>query len=206
MRKRKWFGVAGAAVAVAAAGLVWLADEADAHCDTMDGPVVVAAKAALEKGDATSLLRWVGKDHEDELKSAFARTLAARKASPEARDVADTWFLETLVRIHRAGEGQPFTGLRPAGSPLEPGVAEADAALASGDVDALAKALGAAVAEGAKARFARVVEAKRHADHNVDAGRAYVAAYVEYVHYVERLHAAAAAEAHHGTPAGHEGH
>jgi hypothetical protein len=206
MRKWKSFGLAGTAGAALAAALVWSTDEADAHCDTMDGPVVVAARAALEKGDATPVLRWVAKDREDDVKSAFARTIAARKASPEARDVADTWFLETLVRVHRAGEGQSFTGLRPAGSPLEPGVAEADAALATGDVDALAKAVAAAAADGVKARFARVVEARRHADHSVDAGRAYVAAYVEYVHYVERLHAAAAAGAHHGAESGHEGH
>jgi hypothetical protein len=189
--------VTAACAAVALASL-W-PPEAGAHCDTMDGPVVAAAKLALEKGDATPVLKWVAKDREDELKAAFARTLAARKSSPEARDVADAWFFETLVRVHRAGEGEPYTGLRPAGAATEPGIVEADQALASGDVDELAKGLASAVEHGVRHRFERAAEAKARADKSVDAGREYVAAYVEFLHYVERVHAVAAGTAHHGT-------
>lgn len=171
--------------------------DAGAHCDTMDGPVVAAAKIALEKGDPTPILKWVGKAQEDGIKSAFAKALGARKASPEARDLADTWFFETLVRVHREGECEPFTGLKPSGTPLEPGVKEADLALESGDVSGLAKDLAAAVSDGVKSRFSRALEARKRADKSVEAGREYVAAYVEFLHYVERLHADAAGPAHH---------
>jgi uncharacterized protein DUF6448 len=193
--------LATAALAAAALASLWPRD-AGAHCDTMDGPVVAAAKLALEKGDATPVLKWVEKGREDEIKAAFARTLGARKASPEARDVADAWFFETLVRVHRAGEGEPYTGLQPAGAPTEPGIGEADQALASGDVDELAKSLASAVEQGVRHRFERAADAKARADRSVDAGREYVAAYVEFLHYVERVHAAAAGPAHHG----HEDH
>jgi hypothetical protein len=44
---------------------------------------------------------------------------------------------------------------------------------------------------------------KRHADDSVDAGREFVAAYVEFVHYAERLHLDATSPASH-TPAGME--
>lgn len=190
--------LAGAAALAAALAFVGLPPGADAHCDTMDGPVVVAAKAAIEKGDVTPVLRWVPADEEPAVKEAFAKTLAARRASAEARDVADRWFFETLVRVHRAGEGEPYTGLKPTGAPVEPGIAEADAAVASGDVDHLATALAEAVSDGIRTRFARVVETKRDADKSVAAGRAHVAAYVEFMHYVERVHAAAAAGSSHG--------
>jgi len=189
--------LATAACAAVALASLWT-PEAGAHCDTMDGPVVTAAKLALEKGDSTPVLKWVAKDREDELKAAFARTLAARKSSPEARDVADAWFFETLVRVHRAGEGEPYTGLRPAGTPAEPGIHEADRALASGDVDELAKALAAAVEQGVRQRFARAAGAKERAEKSVEAGREYVSAYVEFLHYVERVHAVAAGPTHHG--------
>lgn len=174
-----------------------LARDAGAHCDTMDGPVVAAARIALEKGDPTPVLKWVGKDREDEVKRAFAKALGARKASPDARDVADTWFFETLVRIHRAGEGEPYSGLKPSGSASEPGVREADLALESGDVDDLAKELAAAVTDGVRQRFARAIETKKRADASVEAGREHVAAYVEFLHYVARLHDDAAGPAHH---------
>lgn len=196
MSKTGSLGLLAAVALGAALGAFAMSREASAHCDAMDGPVVVAAKAALEKGDATPVLKWVAKDREDEVKAAFAKTLAARKASVEARDVADRWFFETLVRIHRAGEGEPYTGIQPSGTPLEPGIAEADAALDTGNVDELAKALAAAVTDGVKSRFARALDAKKRADKSVEAGREYVAAYVEFFHYVERVHATAAGPAH----------
>lgn len=170
---------------------------AQAHCDTMDGLVVADAQTALEKGDVTPVLKWIKPDAEQEVRDAFARTLAVRRLSPEARTLADTYFFETLVRVHRAGEGAPYTGLKPAGNPLEPGVAEADKALATGNVTPLVNEVVEAVRHGITERFARVQELKQHANHNVAAGRAYVAAYVEYVHYVEGLLAAAAGGGHH---------
>ncbi len=111
------------------------------HCDTMDGPVVAAAKAALEKKDATPVLKWVQKEDEAEIKAAFAKTLAVRAIGPEARELADQFFFETLVRVHRAGEGAPFTGLKPAGSDLGPAVERADKALESDSVSIVAKVM-----------------------------------------------------------------
>lgn len=197
-RSLRW--VTGSALAGAAAALALLPDpDAGAHCDTMDGPVVATARTALEKGDPTPVLQWVERDREDEVKAAFTKTIAARKASPEAREVADLWFFESLVRIHRAGEGESYTGLKPAGTPREPGVRAADLALESGDVDELAKDLATAVVDGVRRRFARAIDAKKRSDGSVEAGREYVAAYVEFLHYVERLHAdVAGADPHHG--------
>src|SRR3990172_3399701 len=100
-----------------------------AHCDTMDGPVVKAAQRALATGNVSLVLIWVQKKDEAEIKEAFNKTLAIRKLSPAAKELADTYFFETLVRIHRAGEEAPYTGLKPAGYKPEPGIAAADKAL-----------------------------------------------------------------------------
>jgi hypothetical protein len=94
-----------------------------AHCDTMNGPVVAAAQTALRAGDVTPVLKWVRKEHEPEVRAAFARTLKVRATGDDARQLADVYFFETLVRLHRAGEGAPYTGLKPAGSEIEPAVA-----------------------------------------------------------------------------------
>jgi len=174
-----------------------------AHCDTLDGPVVTQAREALEKGDVTPVLKWVKKEQEPEIRAAFERTLIVRAKGPEARELADTYFFETLVRVHRAGEGAPYTGLAPAGA-VEPVVAKADEALERGSVDALAKKLAGVVDAGLRERFTRALEARRHAGDSVDAGREYVEAYVEFVHYAEGLHAAVAGPAAHH-PAASEG-
>lgn len=169
-----------------------------AHCDTLDGPVVSAAKKALEKGDVTPVLKWVRQAEEPQVKEAFKKTLAVRAKGPEARELADQYFFETLVRLHRAGEGAPYTGLKT--EPVEPAVAAADQALASGKVDHLVNEISEAVAKGIRQRFAQTHEAKGHAEESVAAGRKFVAAYVEFTHYVEKLHMMAAGGGHHAEP------
>lgn len=176
------------ATSVLLALAVFLPSFALAHCDTMDGPVVADAKVALDKRDPTPILKWVRKDKEPEIVAAFKKTLAVRAQGADARELADMYFFETLVRIHRAGEGAPYTGLKPSGTDPGPAVRAADDALAHGSADALVKAVTDHAAAGIRQRFARASEAKSHAQHNVAAGREFVEAYVEFTHYVERLH------------------
>lgn len=167
---------------------------AGAHCDTLEGPVVMAAKDALEKGDITPILKWVKKENEEEIKEAFKKTLIVRKQGKEAKELADMYFFETLVRIHRAGEGAPYTGLK--SEKPEPIIIEADKALESGSGDKLIKYVTDAVANGIKERFVHAKETKKHADESVEAGRKFVEAYVEFTHYVERLYMDATKAAH----------
>ncbi len=168
-----------------------------AHCDTLDGPVVADARAALDKGDVTPVLKWVTKEEEAAVTAAFKKTLAVRAMGPEAKDLADMYFFETLVRLHRAGEGAPYTGLKPAGE-VEPVVAAADKAIADGNVDTLARETASAAEKGVRERFARVIETRKRKDESVAAGREYVEAYVTFVHYIEGVHNAieAAGDAH----------
>ena len=167
---------------------------AAAHCDTLDGPVVSSAKIALEKGDITPVLKWIRSSDEKEITEVFQKTLAARKSGPEAKEIADRYFFETLVRIHRAGEGAPYTGLQ--GGPAEPIIAAADRALDTGSIDKVIKHISSAVSEGIKKRFNETLERKKHADDNVTAGRKFVEAYVDFTHYVERLHGDALGQGH----------
>ncbi|MBS1111793.1 MAG: hypothetical protein H6Q95_85 [Nitrospirae bacterium] len=167
---------------------VWFSPNiAGAHCDTLAGPVVITAKAALEKSDVTPVLKWVKKENEKGIREAFAKTLGVRKQGKEAKELADMYFFETLVRIHRAGEGAPYTGLKP-GEDIEPIIAESDKALESGSVDNLIKDVTDVVAKGIREKFAHAKETKKHADDSVEAGREYVEAYVVFTHYVERLY------------------
>jgi hypothetical protein len=189
------------AIGLALAMGLALSGLASAHCDTMDGPVVAAARAALEKGDITPVLKWVKPEHEKEVRTALARALAVRTRGPEAKELADMYFFETLVRVHRAGEGAPYMGLQPAGTPIEPAISLADKALATGNADSLVKSLTGHAEEGTRERFARAAAAKKHAEESVVAGREFVEAYVEFTHYVERMErdAVTSATAHAGS-------
>ena len=160
--------------------------QAWAHCDSLEGPVVQDARSALEKGDPTFVLKWVSKEHESEVRDAFRQTMAVRAKGDDVKGVADRYFFETVVRIHRAGEGEGFTGLKPANS-ADPGIAAADKALQSASAEELAKHMSAAVSEGIKKRIAVTLERKKNAAASVEAGREYVEAYVDYIHFVESI-------------------
>ncbi len=182
------------------------ATRVDAHCDTLDGPVVADARLALARGDVTPVLKWVKPDDEAAIRDAFGQAMAVRPLGAEAQALADRYFFETLVRIHRAGEGAPFDGLKPAGS-VAPPIAMADHALEQGSPDTLIKAIQAHTEEGIRERFGYALEARKHAAESVTAGRAWVEAYVTYVHYVEgvagAVHAASGHIAGAAAPAGH---
>lgn len=178
-----------------------------AHCDTMNGPVIPEAKSALEKGDVAPILKWVKKDKEEEIKAAFAQAVVVRAKGPEAKELADQYFLETLVRLHRAGEGAPYTGIKD--EPAEPIVAMADKALADGSADEMVRKMSAHMARAIQEKFRKAMEARKNQDKSVEAGREFVEAYVSYMHYVEGIHAAimsVGGHVHAGSAAGHVEH
>jgi len=175
-----------------------------AHCDGMDGPVVKASQRALESGNVNTILIWVQKKDEAEVRRAFEKTLAVRKLSPEAKGLADMYFFETVVRLHRAGEGAPYTGLKPAGRDLGPAIPAADKALESGSAELLLRLLSSSLEEGVRDHFKDALVKKDFNNDDGEAGRAYVKAHIEFVHYVERLYEAAKGPAHGHDPESEE--
>ena len=166
------------------------------HCDGMDGPVVKAAQAALESGNVNRVLIWVQPADETEIRKAFAATLAVRDDDSEARELADRYFFETVVRVHRAGEGATYAGLQPPGRDLGPAIPAADRAVADGAAEPLVSLIQESVEHGLRERLEAVLRKQSFDPEDVAAGREYVQAYVEFVHYVERLYGDAQTSAH----------
>lgn len=158
------------------------------HCDTMDGPVVKAAKLALEKGTVNLILPWVPKKGEDELKQAFERTLRVRKLGKEAKELADYWFFETAVRVHREGEGEPYTGLKPAGLDEGPVVPRAEEAIEKGDANEVIEFLSHTIKEEVQKRLDHALSLKDYDENDVDAAREYVEAMLELILYSHKLY------------------
>jgi len=153
-------------------------------------------------GNVNLVLIWVQKTDEDEIKKAFQKTFAVRKLNPQAKELADTYFFETLVRIHRAGEGAPYTGLKPAGRDLGSAIPAADKALENGKIEPLLKLLTDGMQSGVREQFKQVTAKKKFGRDDVSAGQEYVKSYVEFIHYVERIYEAAKnpAEGHYAEP------
>jgi hypothetical protein len=82
--------------------------------------------------------------------------------------VADRYFFETVVRLHRAGESAPFTGLKRAGLDVGPVIPVAEAAINDGSPDRLAAFLADAVRQETYERIAAMEATRRHAGEGVE--------------------------------------
>lgn len=204
MRKLLMMTVFAAALAVAT--------PAFAHCDGEDGPVAAAALSALEAGNVTLALPYAPAAAEGEIARAFAQAAVVRGQSAEAKALADRWFVETVVRLHRAGEGAPYTGLKPAGTDYGPAIPAAERALATGTAEPLVELLAHQLHDGIAARLdeARTIRAAAPAEARTAAevahARERVSAEFAFIGYVEGVHQAlegAAAHAEAGAPHAH---
>lgn len=175
------------------------------HCDSLDGPVVKAAMRALEANDVDLVLPFVYKPGEDEVRKAFAQVIQVRQADGAlTREVADRYFFETVVRIHRTGEGAPYTGLKPAGLSEGPVIPLAERAIETGVVDELVETLCDAVQSRVKQRFDRAMQRQGGSGASVDAAREYVEAMLGFEVYSHKLYQCITADPHQPHRESHE--
>jgi hypothetical protein len=156
-----------------------------AHCDSMEGPVVKASQKALETGNVNYVLVWVRTEDEPEIITIFNKVNDVRTLSPEAKELAEMYFFETVVRVHRMGEGAGYTGLKPAGYKPEEGIEAADIAIAENSLDPIYAHIDEAQNPKIKEYFADLQSKKDYDVNDLKAGREYVEAYVHFIHYVE---------------------
>jgi hypothetical protein len=166
------------------------------HCDSVDGPVVTAAREALTSGEVQRVAPYVPAEDEAELRRTFDLSVAARALGSAAREVADRWFFETTVRLHRAGEGAPFTGLKPAGLDVGPVIPAAEDALESGTPDQLGELLCGVVRDQLRSRHGRAIALKERAGESVPRAREYVGAALGLQVWAHGLYRQALSEPH----------
>lgn len=169
-----------------------------AHCDSVNGPVVNAAKEALAKGDVKLILPYVQEEAETELTAAFEQAIKVSKQGGAAKKLAESYFYETAVRLHRLGEGAAYTGLNYE-SDFGPGLEAADQALQTGSVAEVNKLLEKALREGVAEKFQAVKEARDRVtrEGTVEAQRERAEAELIFEKYVFELYSVITAEAPH---------
>jgi hypothetical protein len=148
-------------VSMMAAGLLFGAQRAQAHCDAVDGPVAKAVQKALEDGNVNPVLAYAPATAEVEIKTAFEKSRNVRGLGVDARALADQAFMETVIRLHRAGEGAAYTGLKPAGGDYGPVIPAAEHAVVSGDLAKLKSVLVEEIDHALSERLAHVRELQK---------------------------------------------
>jgi hypothetical protein len=190
------------ALLVGLIGVVFAPHAALGHCDSIDGPVASAAVQALDTKNVNVALRYAPPEAEAEIIAAYEQALVVRAKGPEAKALADRSFMETVVRLHRAGEKAAYTGLKPAGGDFGPAIPAAEKALVVGELKPLIELLERQLHHGLEARFEHV----RHAGHGVvaptskaevPAARERVSAELAFIGYVEGIYQAIKGGPHH---------
>ncbi len=165
-----------------------IAAKVNAHCDTENGPVAVAARTALKTGAFDGIVIWVGEAQQKELHARFDEARTVYGMGGQAKKLAERYFMETAVRLHREAEGMTYTGLKPA-RPLPPDIAKAEETLETGNLKPLTDLLTRQMQEATEKWFHEARQAKRAYDgRDVEAGRRWVDNYVKYVIYVHGLY------------------
>lgn len=159
-----------------------------AHCDSMEGPVIKAAIKSLETGNINYSLIWIPEKDEPELIRLFEQVIKVRELSSDAKKLADSYFYETLVIIHRMGEGVSYTGIKPEGYRIENGILDADMALEKGSMDVIINQIPADKMDKISHLFTETTLKKNYAINDVIAGREYVESYVHFIHAVEEIY------------------
>lgn len=192
-------------IILAGAVLVFKPAAAKAHCDTMDGPTAKDGLQALESGNINHALKWVEPQYEAELKDIFALSRKVRTLGKDAQQLADRYFLENLVRVHRAGEGEGFTGVKPHGVPMDAKVAAVDLSIHTGSFEPMKKLFSHEELPELENRFHEAMRLKQFDVDDVRAARAFIAAYVSYFKLAEGEEHAHGAHGHsaHSAHAGH---
>ncbi|MEY9199461.1 hypothetical protein ABIA16_004640 [Sinorhizobium fredii] len=195
-------------------GMALVPISARAHCDAADGPVATAAVRALDTGNVNLILPFAPARAEPELQAVFQQALKVRNQGPDAKALAERYFMETAVRLHRAGEGAPYTGLKPAGTDFGPAIPAAEDALETGKADALTALMTEEVGHGIAEKYREAMAhqaASREPITQADVAKARdrVSAELAFIGYVEGIHlaakggmhveVAATQEHHHGT-------
>lgn len=172
---------------IAAVLLFTLTNSIWAHCDSIEGPVVKSAVEALNSGNINHVLIWIPAESENELKSLFQKVNNVRNINEDVRGLADLYFFETVVRVHRMGEGVGYTGLKEGEFKPEEGIEAADNAIQNNSIKEILSLVDETHHKKIHHYFEELQSLKNFDVNNVDAGREYVASYVHFIHYIENL-------------------
>ncbi len=178
------------AIFFAAIGMLTLtlgAANAMAHCDTKSGPVAVDAREALANKNFETVAIWVGQEQHKELRAAFDRAMDVYQMGGKAKALAEQYFMETAVRLHRAAEGMSYTGLKPA-QPLPEDIAKAEKALETGNLEPVINMMKVEMKQKMQHLLKKARMAKQNKDKSLEAGRKWADAYVKYVIYAHGLY------------------
>jgi hypothetical protein len=146
------------------------------------GPMMKAARMALESGNARHILIWVPEGSENTLKNLLEKACCERYSQ---KSKAADWYFETVQRLHRSGMQSNYSGIEDVIFGEIPVIRKADEAIETGNFEQLSGLVPVMDISELRQRFDTIREMRNYPD--LSAGRTFVSAYLEFMLYLYKL-------------------
>jgi hypothetical protein len=155
--------------------------------DEMQGPVVKAAKMALETGNVNYILIWLPEESENTLKNLLEKTCCTRSSRMNMKNRAYDWYFEMVNRFFNIGRPRDNLTIR-GGLAEKPLDLKVDKAIESGNFEEIRDIIPVTHEADAKQRFLHVMNMRNYPVNNIAEGRAYVSAFFDFNRYMHDLY------------------
>jgi hypothetical protein len=160
-----------------------------------NGPVMRAAKMALETGNADHILIWVPEESENTLKNLLEKTCCERTTQRKARNHSIEWYLQTINRLHSEYYRPHDLNISTKTPEERKTILLVERACETGNFDEIATVMQITSDEEIRQRFNDVLNKSNYDMDNIAAGRAYVSAFTDFIACINSLRSGSRREA-----------
>ena len=153
-----------------------------------NGPVMRAAKMALETGNANYILIWVPEESENTLKNLIEKTCCERSSRKNIQNLAINWYFQTVSRLKYANGWPHCPGMKSERSDEKPIVLMVERAIETGNIEEIIGVIPCTHAGDVRQRFHHVMDKRNYNVDNIADGRAYVSSFIDLIVYLNNLY------------------
>lgn len=146
-----------------------------------NGPVMRAAKMALETGNVDYILIWVPEESANTLKNLLEKTCCERTTRRKARNHSVEWYMQTINRLHSEYFRPHDLNISTKTAEERRTILQVEKACETGNFDEIATVMQVTSDEEIRRRFNEVLDKSDYDVDNIAAGRAYVSAFTDFI-------------------------
>jgi hypothetical protein len=152
-----------------------------------DGPVISAAKRALETGNAHYILIWIPEESENTVKNLLEKAYCERYTQKNAYNHIVDWYFETINHLHSVHYG-PYNLTISTKAPEEKTIIFlVERTCESGNFEEITTVIQDTPSGEMRQRFNDVMKKRNYGVENIAAGRVYVSAFTDFIAFVNNL-------------------
>lgn len=151
-----------------------------------NGPVMSAAKKALETGKAHHILIWIPEASENTLKNLLEKACCERRIQTDGYDHIIDWYFATVRRFHSVGYGPRNLNISLKTLEEKTIISLVERACESGNFEEIAMVIPDIPAGELRQQFNDVMKKRNYDVENIAAGRVYVSEFTDFIAFVNR--------------------